>query len=439
MPSFKYVALDSRGKETAGVMEVASQSEALMRLKAIGVFPTKVTVADDKPRRDRRNPGRTGGRTQTKTRRSALHLQIQIPGLSGRVNSKVLTAFARQLATLIDAGMPLLRGLRLLEAQQRHPTLKQVIADLGYSIEGGDTFTEALARHPKVFNHLFVNMVKAGEIGGVLEVVLGRLADFMEKAQKIKGKIRAAMFYPCAVIVVAVIILAILMIWVVPRFKEVFKDMSKPLPPFSNFVFDLSALIGRNLVVTTSSLIVGLIALVWFGKTRFGRRVVDRLKLGLPIFGNVISQVAISRFSRTLGTLVQSGVPILQALNIVRETSGNVIVASAISRVHESVKEGETMTAPLAASGVFPPMVVGMVDVGEQTGALPDLLMKIADTYDDEVDNAVASMTSLLEPLMIVFLALVVGSIVVALFLPLISVFDDGFNAPGGGGDSTAE
>jgi type IV pilus assembly protein PilC len=427
MPNFNYVALDSRGNETAGVMEVASQSEVLMRLKAIGVFPTKVAIAPNKPKGTRRSERGRSGRAGAK--RSAFQTTISIPGLSGRVNAKTLSTFTRQLATLVDAGMPLLRGLRLLEAQQRHTTLKRTIAELGHTIEGGGTFTEALAQHPKVFNRLFVNMVKAGEIGGVLEVVLARLAEFMEKAQKIKGKIRAAMFYPCAVIVVAVAILAVLMIWVVPRFKEIFKDMARPLPDFTKFVFALSASIANHLLATSIVLLLGVVGLVWFARTRFGRRIVDHLKLSLPVLGHVIRQMAISRFTRTLGTLVNSGVPILQALTMVKETSGNVIVASAVGRVHDSVKEGETITAPLAASGVFPPMVVGMVDVGEQTGALPEMLMKIAETYDEEVDNAVASLTSLLEPIMIVFLAIVVGSIVIALFLPLISLMD-GFGDP---------
>ena len=434
MPSFKYVALDSRGRETAGVMEVASQSEALMRLKALGVFPTKVAAADKprnagtRPHRRARRAGRTKGLFRT---------SIHIPGVSDRVNAKILASFTRQLATLVDAGMPLLRGLRLLETQQRHPALKRIIGEIGGTIEGGGTLTEALAQHPKVFNHLYLNMVKAGEIGGILEVVLARIAEFMEKAQKIRSKVRAAMFYPCAVLVVAVIILAVLIIWVVPRFKEIFKDLApkRGLPAFTEFVFDLSSSIAHHLLATSLTLALGVVGFLWFARTRFGRRLIDRIKLSLPILGNVISQVAISRFSRTLGTLVHSGVPILQALTIVKETAGNLVVASAVSQVHEGVKDGETITAPLAASGVFPPMVVGMVDVGEQTGALPEMLLKIADTYEEEVDNAVASMTSLLEPIMIVILALVVGSIVIALFLPLISIID-GFGDPDSEGQS---
>jgi type IV pilus assembly protein PilC len=283
-------------------------------------------------------------------------------------------------------------------------------------------------------------MVKAGELGGVLEVVLARLSEFMEKAQKIKGKVIAAMFYPCAVITVAIAILAVLMIWVVPKFKDIFKDMlpGKDLPAFTNFVLSISDAIAHNFIVTFICTVVVCAALVAFIRTRFGRRIFDKFKLNMPVLGAVISKVAISRFTRTLGTLVSSGVPILQALTIVKETSGNVIVGAAVGAVHESVKEGETITAPLEASGVFPPMVVSMVDVGEQTGALPEMLMKIADNYDDEVDNAVAAMTSLLEPIMIVALAVIVGSIVIALFLPLITLMENVGDASSDSGSGKA-
>jgi type IV pilus assembly protein PilC len=421
MPKFNYVAMDSRGKETKGVLEVANQNEAIGRLKEMGVFPTKVVEATEKKDKEAKAKAKAGAK------KKGMQINIQIPGLSGRVKTKVLTVFTRQLATLVDAGLPLLRGLRVLEKQERHPTLKQIIGELGLSIEGGSTFSEALAQHPKVFNRLYVNMVKAGELGGVLEVVLARLAEFMEKAQKIKGKVIAAMFYPCAVVVVAVCILAVLMVWVVPKFKEIFKDMlpGRDLPAFTNFVLSISDAVANHFIVTFICAILFMVAFVFFVKTRFGRRIFDKFKLNMPVLGAVISKVAISRFTRTLGTLVSSGVPILQALTIVKETAGNVIVGAAVGAVHESVKEGETITAPLEASGVFPPMVVSMVDVGEQTGALPEMLMKIADNYDEEVDNAVAAMTSLLEPIMIVFLAIIVGSIVIALFLPLITLMEN--------------
>jgi type IV pilus assembly protein PilC len=353
-----------------------------------------------------------------------MNFNIQIPGLSGRVKPKVLTSFTRQLATLVDAGLPLLRGLRVLEKQERAPTLKDIIGKLAVSIEGGSTFSEGLAQHPKVFNKLYVNMVKAGELGGVLEVVLSRLAEFMEKAQKIKGKVVAAMFYPVAVMVVAVSILTLLMIVVVPKFKEIFKDMmgGSGLPAFTQFVLGISDTIAGHFFYTAGGVIAFVVLLNLALRTKPGRRLFDRFKLNVPVVGDVVKKVAISRFTRTLGTLVSSGVPILQALTIVKETSGNVIIGAAVHSVHESVKEGDTITAPLEAANVFPPMVVSMVDVGEQTGALPEMLMRIADNFDEDVDNSVAAMTSLLEPIMIVFLAVVVGSIVIALFLPLIAL-----------------
>ena len=425
MPKYNYVAMDARGKETKGTLEVAKQGDALDRIREMGFFPTKVVedkgggkTAEAGPKKSAKKGGKKGG---------ALNFEIKIPGLSGRVKSKVLTTFTRQLSTLVQAGLPLLRGLRVLQKQEKNVTLRNILAELGTAIEGGSTFSEALAQHPKVFNRLFVNMVKAGEIGGVLEVVLRRLSEFMEKAQKIKGKVIAAMFYPVAVLVVATGIMAILMILVIPKFKDVFSGTltgGKSLPQFTQIVLDISDAIRlhivRTLVILTIVIILFQIAL----HTKLGRRLFDQLKLKMPVLGPVISKVAISRFTRTLGTLVSSGVPILQALTIVKETSGNVVISQAVSDVHESVKEGETITAPLEASRVFPPMVVSMVDVGEQTGALPEMLMKIADNYDEEVDNAVASMTSLLEPIMIVFLAVIVGSIVIAMFLPLIDLMN---------------
>ncbi|MGB7769348.1 MAG: type II secretion system F family protein [Verrucomicrobiia bacterium] len=435
MPKYSYVALDAHGKETKGNIEVASQNEAIGRVKEMGLFPTRI-VESEKPqekiaRKNPRAPGRPGGKKR------ALDLQIRIPGLSGRVKPKVLMAFTRQLATLVDAGLPLLRGLRVLEKQERNSTLRGILAELALAIEGGSTFSEALAQHPKIFNRLFVNMVKAGELGGVLEVVLKRLAEFSEKAQKIKGKVKAAMFYPVAVLIVATGIMILLMTFVIPRFQQVFAGMMNgaPLPGFTLFVLGISNLVRVHFVVTAISLAIFVTAFLMSLKTRIGRLAWDKFKLKVPVIGPVVSKVAIARFTRTLGTLVSSGVPILQALIIVKETAGNVVISNAVSGVHESVKEGETITAPLEGSGVFPPMVVSMVDVGEQTGALPEMLLRIADNFDEEVDNAVSAMTSLLEPIMIVFLAVVVGGIVIAMFLPLISAINNLSGASGSGGE----
>jgi len=437
MPRYDYVALDGRGKETKGSIDVASQNEAISRVKDMGLFPTKIAEGakvQDKSagkKKAKSKPGAKGGK-----KGGGMSMEIKIPGLSGRVKPKVLTTFTRQLATLVDAGLPLLRGLRVLEKQERNVTLKRILSELALAIEGGSTFSEALAQHPKVFNRLFINMVKAGELGGVLEVVLKRLAEFSEKAQKIKGKVKAALFYPIAVLIVAVGIMILLMVFVVPRFKEVFSGMGFALPGFTVFVLAVSDIIKNHIVRTSGAVAVAVVIfLIIINKTKSGRYLWDKFKLKMPALGPVISKVAISRFTRTLGTLVSSGVPILQALTIVKETAGNVIISNAVSKVHESVKEGETITAPLEASAVFPPMVVSMVDVGEQTGALPEMLLKIADNYDEEVDNAVAAMTSLLEPIMIVFLAVLVGSIVIAMFLPLISMISNmsGDDSSGGG------
>jgi len=447
MPKFQYVAMDSRGKEQKGVLEVASQADAINRLKEMGYFPTKVMEAEKPKGKKEAKKAAPGG--SGKRKKGVGDISIKIPGFGGGVKTKVLTTFTRQLATLVDAGLPLLRGLRVLQKQERNPTLRNCIDDLSLAIEGGSTFSESLAQHPKIFNRLFVNMVKAGELGGVLEVVLNRLAEFMEKAEKIKGKVVAAMFYPTAVMTVAVGILALLMVVVVPKFKTIFADLlgDAGMPAFTEFVLAISDAIKSKTIVISEGppyvypgpVIWGIVAFVIIFKlsikTKKGRWLWDKAQLHFPVIGSVIHKVAIARFCRTLGTLVSSGVPILQSLNIVRETAGNVVVANAVQMIHEAVKEGETITAPLEKSGVFPPMVISMVDVGEQTGALPEMLLKIADTYDDEVDNAVAAMTSLLEPIMIVFLAVIVGSIVIALFLPLITLIDKLGSDDGGGGD----
>jgi len=437
MPKFSYVAMDQKGKETKGTLEVATQNEAISRIKEMNLFPTKIVEVDKakaKPEKKAKAGGKAAGKAAGK--KSPMNINIKIPGLSGRVKSKVLTTFTRQLATLVDAGLPLLRGLRVLEKQERNATLKGIAGELALAIEGGSTFSEALAQHPKVFNRLYVNMVKAGELGGVLEVVLTRLAEFMEKAQKIKGKVKAAMFYPVAVMIVAVAILYILMVKVIPKFKEVFEGMleGRSLPKFTQFVMAISDAIANHIVISMSVAATVVVLFLVFVRTKFGRHAFDKFKLKMPILGPVVSKVAISRFTRTLGTLVSSGVPILQALTIVKETAGNVIISNAVNSVHESVKEGETITAPLEASNVFPPMVISMVDVGEQTGALPEMLLKIADNYDEEVDNAVTAMTSLLEPIMIVFLGLIVGSIVIAMFLPLIELMNRVGDTGGGRG-----
>jgi len=353
-----------------------------------------------------------------------------------KVKSKTLMIFTRQLATLIDAGLPLLRSLRTLMKQEKHVGLKAAMLNLADSVESGNTFSEALAQHPKIFNKLYVNMVKAGELGGVLEIVLRRLAEFQEKSQKIRGKVIAALVYPVVVLCIAIGILTFLLLVIVPKFEKIFNDMlsGRPLPALTQFVIDISRFI-QYLVwppsVTPGALPIPylpiiIVALVvgykFFSASTAGGIVIDRYKLRMPIFGDLLTKTSIARFSRTLGTLVSSGVPILQALSITKETAGNIVIADALTKVHEAVKEGESMVAPLEASGLFPPMVISMIQVGEETGQLPDMLTKVADVYEEEVDVAVSGLTSLLEPVMIVFLAVVVGTIVIALFLPLVGI-----------------
>ena len=356
------------------------------------------------------------------------------------MKGKTLMIFTRQLATLIDAGLPLLRSLTVLAKQEKDAVLRKTINALADAVQGGSTFSESMAQHPRIFNKLFVNMIKAGELGGVLELVLNRLAEFSEKAQKVKNKVVSAMAYPVIVLIIAMLIMVFLMAFIVPRFEAIFKDMlgGKPLPDITRFVIAISNLVQNMFVppylwYSIVSVVVVVTGYKFTMASQRGRIAMDHIKLRTPLFGDLLRKSAISRFSRTLGTLVTSGVPILQALNITRDTAGNVIIADAVTKVHDAVKEGESIVHPLEASGVFPPMVISMVDVGEETGQLPEMLLKIAEVYDDEVDNAVEGLTSLLEPIMIVLLAVIVGTIVIALFMPLIDIIKQMGGQAGGG------
>jgi type IV pilus assembly protein PilC len=429
MSNYSYVAIDPQGAVMRGTLEVADQSEALRRIKEMGFFPTKVLAANEKKRR-------LAG-PLSRPRSALARPALALPGFSRGIKPRLLAVFTRQLATLVEAGMPLLRSLRILEEQAEHSRVKRVIGELSFAIESGSSLGEALAMQPRVFSGLYISMVRAGEVAGALEVTLGRLAEFIEKGQKIKGKVKAAMVYPCAVLLVSGGVVTLLMTYVVPRFKAVFEGLvgSQAMPAFTMFIFNLSEAIQRRfpLILAAGA---GLAAGLTFGlKTESGRQIFDRLKLTLPVLGPVFRKVAISRFTRTLGTLVSSGVPILQALSIVKETAGNKVISRLIGVVHENVKQGEPMAPTLKASSIFPAMVAGMVDVGEETGALPEMLMKVADNYDSEVDNAVGAITSLLEPVMILLLAVVVGSIVIAMFLPLIILLNGPPQGSGGSGD----
>jgi len=421
MPRFAYVALDSRGQESTGLVDAASTNDAIGQLRQAGYFPTTVYEEGQ------------GSATLKKVQRGTKAAAATASGTKKKgivlfekktVKPKVLMVFTRQLATLIDAGLPLLRGLNVLAKQERDVCLKNTINQIADSVQGGATFSESLEQHPKIFNKLFVNMVKAGELGGVLELVLGRLAEFQEKAQKVKNKVKSAMIYPVIVLSLAMVIMAFLFVFIVPKFESIFHDMlgDKPLPGITQFVIGVSGFMQHHWLILLGGIFALIFGYKFISKTSGGRAVIDRIALRTPLFGDLTRKSSISRFTRTLGTLVTSGVPILQALNITRETADNTVIANAITQVHDSVKEGESIVQPLEASGAFPPMVISMIDVGEETGQLPEMLLKIAEVYDDEVDNAVAGLTSMLEPIMIVLLAVIVGTIMIALFMPLISI-----------------
>ena len=428
MPKFNYIALDQRGQESVGVIEAGNTNEAVGQLRQSGFFPTSV-VEEGKGAPTTKSSKKVAKAVKAASAPAAKKSDGIVLFQKKTVSGKVLMIFTRQLATLIDAGLPLLRSLTVLAKQEKDLVLRNTINALADGVQGGSTFSEAMAQHPRIFNKLYINMVKAGELGGVLELVLNRLAEFQEKAQKVKNKVVAAMAYPVIVLIIAILIMLFLLAFIVPKFEQIFKDMlnGRPLPAITQWV--IAASNGIKLLFQPPYLwftIVGVIVVVvaWkmINNSPAGKAAIDKIVLKLPLFGDLLRKSAISRFSRTLGTLVTSGVPILQALNITRDTAGNVVVADAVTKVHDAVKEGESIVQPLEASGVFPPMVISMVDVGEETGQLPEMLLKIAEVYDDEVDNAVEGLTSLLEPIMIVILALIVGTIVIALFMPLIEI-----------------
>ena len=414
MPSFAYTAVDAQGRTHQGTVEANHAADAANAIKKQGRFPTQISEIS------------SAGK---KPKGKGLSLSLSLGGGAGtgKVPSKVLTVFTRQLSTLISAGLPLLRSLRTLGKQEKNANLKKIMASLAESVEGGTTFSEALSQHPKAFNKLYVNMVKAGELGGVLEIVLTRLAEFAEKSQRIRGKVTSAMVYPAVVLTIAVAIVTFLMLFIVPKFEAIFKDMlgGRPLPAVTQIIMDFSRFVQGNFLLLAGGLVVAAIGLRLAIRLPGISAAVDTYKLKLPLFGDLLTKTSVARFSRTLGTLVSSGVPILQALQITRDTAGNERVSAAIESIHDNVKEGESMVAPMEASQIFPPMVVSMVQVGEETGQLPDMLTKVADVFEEEVDMAVAGLTSLLEPIMIVLLALIVGTIVVALFLPLITIIQD--------------
>ena len=408
MPVFKYEAMNAQGQTVKDTVEASNSEEAIQKIRARNLFPTNVTEQSKKKGK------KGGGPAGSNKSKKSLAL--------GGVSSKQLTAFTRQFSTLQDAGLPVVRSLKILEGQMRPGVLKNALIDVAEDVESGATLSEAMAKHKKVFDRLYVNMVRAGEIGGVLDQILQRLADFREKSQRLKKKIVGAMIYPAVVVTVAGGILAGIMIFIVPKFKKMFGEFDIELPEVTVALIEVSDFL-KNRWYVGIGVIVGVVFLIrMIGLTEGGRYVIDAIKLKMPVFGVIIGKSSISRFSRTLGVLIHSGVPILEALAIVKETAGNAVVARAINNVHDSIREGESLAEPLRAAKVCDEIVINMISVGEETGDLDKMLLKIADTYDDDVDTAVDGMTSMIEPIMIVFLGTSVGFIVIALFMPLIKL-----------------
>ena len=427
MATFQYIAKDPAGNQKSGTVEAADRNSAIASVRALGLMPTALGEVKSAPASAPRQKAKaSAGKDKAKgVLNRNIEINIKLPSfLRGKVKTKVLTQFTRQIATLVNAGLPLMKGIEVLKRQMKDPQMQEALEGISSNIAAGGTFSESLTQFPKIFDKLYVNMVKAGEAGGVLEVVLGRLAEFAEKSERIKNKVKGAMIYPCVVLVAAVGITAFLLVAVIPKFQQVFADMlgGQALPPITQFVIDASEFVQNNGVQILLAVFAFVVIMKLVGKTEKGAYFFDALQLKMPVTGTLAQRSAVSKFTRTLGTLLSSGVPILQSLTITRDTTGNRVLTSAIQDVHDSVKEGESMTQPLSNCKVFPPMVVSMVEVGEETGALADMLTRIANTYDDEVDNAVAGMTAAIEPALIIVLAVVVGTIVVAMFLPMVKI-----------------
>ena len=436
MATFQFIATDKSGQEVRGTIEAADRASAIASIRAQQYFPSAIgEVKNEAPAASAPAKGKKGAPPAKKSGglNKNINLNIKLPKfLMGRVKAKDLTTFTRQLSTLVNAGLPLMRCIEVLKRQNSVPALKDALDGISDAIAGGATFSDALTAYPKIFDNLYVNMVKAGEAGGVLDVVLSRLAEFAEKSDKIKNKVKGAMIYPTVVLFAALGITGFLLTYVIPKFQQVFTDLlgDAEMPALTQFVIDLSEWVKQYWYIVIAGAAALWVIKKVIGMTPAGAYLYDVISIKTPVTGTLIKRTAISRVTRTLGTLLASGVPILQALVIVRDTTGNRVVSGALQNVHDSVKEGESMSDPLAQSGVFPPMVVSMVQVGEETGALSDMLTRIANTYDDEVDNAVAGLTAAIEPALIIVLAVIVGTIIVAMFMPMIKII----SSVGGGG-----
>ena len=346
-------------------------------------------------------------------------LGFKLRGRSGKVSRRELAIFTRQFATMIDAGLPLVQCLDILGMQQENQAFKQVILKVKEDVESGSTFADALEKHPRVFDELFVNLVAAGEVGGILDTILSRLAAYIEKAMKLAKQVKSAMVYPATILAVALIVTTVLLLYVIPIFGEMFQDFGAALPAPTLIVLAISAFTRKYFLLGLVLIVLLVLGIRWYYRQEGGRRRIDRLLLRLPIFGDLLRKIAVARFSRTLGTMVSSGVPILEGMDIVAKSAGNKIIEEAIIKARASISEGKTISEPLSESKVFPVMVTQMVSVGEATGALDTMLNKIADFYDDEVDSAVGALTSLLEPMLMIFLGVVIGGLVIAMYLPI--------------------
>ncbi|MCP4682080.1 MAG: type II secretion system F family protein [Desulfobacterales bacterium] len=394
MPIYKWVAETRKGKALKGELEAADEKIARAQLKRRNLAIKKL-----KPK--------------------AKDLFENVSFLQPKVKTKDLVIFTRQFSTMIDAGLPLVQGLTILAEQASNVTFKKILKQVVKEVEGGATLAEAMGKHPKVFDALFVNLVAAGETGGILDTIFQRLAAYIEKAEKLKSQIKGAMTYPIVVIAVAILVISVIMIFVIPVFEEMFADFGSALPVPTQLVVAMSNFLTSNIHYMIAALVVLGFLFKKYRDTKRGRKATDTLALKLPIFGNLLKKVAVARFTRTLGTMLSSGVPILDALNIVARTAGNVILEEVILDVRGSIAEGQTIAEPLSENNIFPGMVVQMISVGEATGALDEMLEKIADFYDDEVDVAVDAMTSMLEPMLMVFLGGAIGGLVIAMYLPI--------------------
>jgi type IV pilus assembly protein PilC len=412
MPTYAFEAMNSSGQEVKDEVEATTSEEAIAKIRSKGFFPTKVREKAAKKK------------VQKKQEAETVSKRKKMPFAIGGVPRKQLVTFTRQLSTLQDAGLPILRSLQILEQQQKPGLLKAIIGGVADEVEGGGTLSDAMAQYPKAFDKLYVNMINAGEAGGVLDIILNRLADFMEKAAKLKKKVIGAMIYPAVVISIAVAIVSMIMIFVIPKFEQIFKDFKTELPGITKVLLAVSRWFaneyGWAYVLFAPIGIMLLVKLIRISQG--GRYAVDLVKLKIPILGGILGKTAIARFTRTLGTLISAGVPILDAINITKETCGNEVYSRALGKVHDAIREGESMADPLRATKVCDAIVVNMVDVGEETGDLDKMLIKVADNYDSDVDVLVGSLISILEPLMVVVLGLIVGFIVIALFAPMISL-----------------